>query len=118
MSPVGKGPLKHEALRDLDLPDLGWFQFTYVLATETVLVVFSEKPHSWLGDLGPDAFVEPDAYMRAFDLDTGALLAQVELPDSPSGSPISYMASGRQYIVVPVNGENHAPQLLALALPE
>ena len=44
MSPVGKGPVKHEALRGLDLPAMGWFHYNYVLATETVLVVVSHKP--------------------------------------------------------------------------
>ena len=117
MSAVGKGPLKHKALRDLDLPDLGWLHYNYALATETVLAVASPNPDRG-GDLRREDFVGPVPYLRAFDLDTGAVLAEVELPADPYGNPISYMAGGRQYIVLPVNGERWTPLLLALALPE
>ena len=117
MSPVGRGPVRHEALRDLDLPDLGWFHYNYVLATRTVLVVASARPY-WWGDLGRDAFVEDGPRLRAFDLDSGAVLAEMELPGNPNGSPISYVSDGRQYIVLPVNNDNWTPQLVALALPE
>ena len=117
MSPVGKGPVLHEALRDLDLPDLGWFQYNYVLATQTLLLVASEKPF-WWGDLNRKDFVEKEPYLRAYDLTTSALLAEMELPGNPSGSPISYVTDGRQYIVFPINDEDRVPQLLALALPQ
>ena len=107
----------HKALRDLDLPDLGWLHYNYALATETVLAVASPNPDRG-GDLRREDFVGPVPYLRAFDLDTGAVLAEVELPADPYGNPISYMAGGRQYIVLPVNGERWTPLLLALALPE
>ena len=29
MSPVGKGPINHKALRDLDLPAMGWFHYNF-----------------------------------------------------------------------------------------
>ena len=117
MSPVGKGPVNHKALRDLDLPAMGWFHYNYILATETVLVVVSHNPE-WWGDLRDDDFAEQGPYLRAFDLDTGAVLAEMEFPGNPNGSPISYMANGRQYIVFPINDDDGGPQLLALALPE
>ena len=117
MSPVGQGPINHKALRDLDLPAMGWFHYNYVLATETVLVVVSQRP-GWWGDVSGDAFVENGPYLRAFDLDTGAVLTEMEFPGNPNGSPISYMADGRQYIVFPINSDDWVPQLLALALPE
>ena len=116
MSPVGKGPINHKALRDLDLPAMGWFHYNFILATETVLVVVSQRP-GWWGDVS-DAFVEKGPYLRAFDLDTGAVLAEMEFPGQPNGSPISYMADGRQYIVFPINSDEWVPQLLALALPK
>ena len=117
MRPVGQGPVNHKALRDLDLPAMGWFHYNYILATETVLVVVSQQP-DWWGDLSDNDFVEQGPYLRAFDLDTGAVLAEMEFPGSPNGSPISYMANGRQYIVFPINDDDGGPQLLALALPE
>ena len=117
MSPVGQGPVNHKALRDLDLPPMGWFHYNFILATETVLVVVSQQP-DWWGDLRDDDFIEQAPYLRAFDLDTGAVLAEMEFPGNPNGSPISYMANGRQYIVFPINDDDGGPQLVALALPE
>ena len=117
MSPVGQGPVNHRALRDLDLPAMGWFHYNFILATETVLVVVSQQP-DWWGDLSDFNFVEQGPYLRAFDLDTGAVLAEMEFPGRPYGSPISYMADGRQYIVFPINDDRGVPQLVALALPE
>ena len=117
MSPVGQGPVNHRALRDLDLPAMGWFHYNFILATETVLVVVSQQP-DWWGDLSDYNFVEQGPYLRAFDLDTGAVLAEMEFPGQPNGSPISYMADGRQYIVFPINDDRGVPQLVALALPE
>ena len=117
MSAVGKGPIKHKALSDLDLPALGWFQYNFVLATETILVVASGRP-TWWGALSADNFVEKGPYLRAFDLRTGEVLVEMELPANPNGSPMTYMADGRQYIVFPVNNDDWQPQLLAFALPE
>ncbi len=118
MSPVGRGPVNHPALRGLDLPPLGWFDRSFPLATETVLVLATGFPRG-LERPGAEAFVEPGPRLRAFDLETGAVLAELKLRDNPGGSPISYMVDGRQYLVIPINGyDSWAPQLLALALPE
>ena len=116
MSPVGRGPVNHPALRGLDLPPLGWFDRSFPLATETVLILATGMPRSL--PPGAGAFVDLGACLRAFDLETGAVLAEVKLRDQPEGSPVSYMVDGRQYLVVPVNGAPGAPQLLALTLPE
>ena len=118
MSPVGRGPVNHPALRGLDLPPLGWFDRSFPLATETVLVLAT----GWARGLthpGAEAFVDLGPRLRAFDLETGAVLAEVRLRDQPGGNPISYLVDGRQYLVIPVNSDDSwAPQLLALALPE
>ena len=60
-----------------------------------------------------------EAYLRAFDLDTGELVGEIELPGNAYGSPMTYMVDGRQYIAVPMGNSNSAPVLvgLALALP-
>ena len=39
---VGKGPVNHPALKDLDLPDMGWNNRTFVLATPNLLLATSE----------------------------------------------------------------------------
>jgi len=38
--------------------------------------------------------------LRAFDKKDGRILAAVELPAAPSGTPMTYMAGGKQYLVL------------------
>jgi len=56
------------------------------------------------------------ALLRAYDKVTGADVGAVEMPDKQTGSPMTYMVNGRQYIVVAVSGVDGA-QLIAYALP-
>jgi quinoprotein glucose dehydrogenase len=51
--------------------------------------------------------------IRAFDKATGKVLATLDLPGSPHGTPMTYMANGKQYVVV----ATFDAQLVALALP-
>ncbi len=117
---VGKGPVDHPALKDLDLPDMGWGNRTFVLATPNLLLATSQGPHG-LADAGEDYFVDRDAYLRAYDLASGAEIGRVELPSNAYGAPMSYTAGGRQYVVVPLGnslGEfGRPPELVALAIP-
>ena len=114
---IGRGPILHEKLRDLDLPDLGWFQNNYAIVTHTMLLVSSQRPY-WWGNLGQENFVERQPYLRAFDLDTGDILAEMPLAGDPGGNPISYMVGERQYLVFPINDDHGVPQLLALTLAQ
>jgi glucose dehydrogenase len=41
----------------------------------------------------------------------------MELPSGVSNAPMTYMADGKQYIVVAVSGSDHAGEFIALALP-
>lgn len=52
--------------------------------------------------------------LRAFDKATGKVVAVIELPATPSGTPMTYLAGGKQYIVLAVNDG----RLVALGLPE
>ena len=52
----------------------------------------------------------------ARDKATGAVVASVDLPGGPIGTPMTYLHEGRQYIALTVGGE--VPELVALALPE
>jgi quinoprotein glucose dehydrogenase len=38
--------------------------------------------------------------LRAFDKATGKTIAEIPLPAQPSGTPMTYMAGGKQYIVL------------------
>ena len=113
---VGKGPVDHPALKGLDLPDMGWSNRTFVLATPNLLLATSEDPHG-LADAGEDYFVDRDAYLRAYDLASGEEMGRVELPRNAYGAPMSYTAGGRQYVVVPVGRSGRPPELVALAIP-
>jgi len=120
MVPVGAGPVDHPALKGLDLPDMGWDNRTFVVATPKLLLAASQDPRD-LGEAGGDHFVDRDAYLRAYDLNTGKFVGRVELPSNAYAQPMSYMAKGRQYVVVSV-GNDHSeperpPELVALAVP-
>ena len=56
------------------------------------------------------------ALLRAYDKATGADVGAVEMPDKQTGSPMTYMVNGKQYIVLAVSGVDGA-QLIAYALP-
>jgi len=52
-------------------------------------------------------------FLRAFDKTNGKVIAEIVLPGQPNGTPMTYMAGGKQYIVVgPADGK-----LVALNLP-
>ncbi len=119
MIPSGEGPRDHPALRDLKLPRLGWPLRTFVLATRTLLFAAQEGP------VGPERRVDGrleadhtvrDASLRAYDKATGADVARIDLPANATGSPMTYMLGGRQFIVVAVGGSNLPAELVALAL--
>ena len=113
---VGKGPVNHPALKGLDLPDMGWNNRTFILATPNLLLATSDDPHD-LADAGRDYFVDRDAYLRAYELASGAGIGRVELPSNAYGAPMSYTAGGRQYVVVPLGNGERPPELVALAIP-
>jgi quinoprotein glucose dehydrogenase len=57
------------------------------------------------------------AMLRAYDKKTGAEVGATWLPAPQSGSPMSYMVDGRQFIIVAVSGGNYSGEYLAFALP-
>ncbi|MES1257034.1 MAG: pyrroloquinoline quinone-dependent dehydrogenase [Acidobacteriota bacterium] len=54
---------------------------------------------------------------RALDKKTGAILHEMQLPATATGIPMTYMADGRQFIVVAVGAVGFPAELVALALP-
>ena len=54
---------------------------------------------------------------RAYDKRTGEVVAAITLPANPTGSPMSYMLNGKQYICVAAATMESPAELLALALP-
>ncbi len=64
----------------------------------------------------------PDAYIRAFDTETGRELWKAKLPAGGKATPMTYLGSdGRQYLAIAAGGDGalfgHADEVLAFALP-
>jgi quinoprotein glucose dehydrogenase len=57
------------------------------------------------------------AMLRAYDKATGKEVGSVFLPAPQSGSPMTYMAGGKQYIVIAVSGGNYSGEYIAFTLP-
>ncbi|HXS12040.1 MAG TPA: pyrroloquinoline quinone-dependent dehydrogenase [Acidobacteriaceae bacterium] len=57
-----------------------------------------------------------DAALRAYDARTGKELWKGELPATPSGTPMTYVAGGRQYVVIATGDDRHSDALVAFAL--
>jgi glucose dehydrogenase len=121
--PLGEGPRKHPLLAPLDLPRLGSPRRGFPLVTKTLLFAAQQgrqtgqrRAHDrpWV-QIFTFAALEPT--LEVFDKKTGELLAQIELPTNAHGALMTYMARGRQYIVIPVGGANIPAELVALSLP-
>jgi len=56
--------------------------------------------------------------LRAYDKRTGRELAALQLPAPQSGSPMTYMLDGRQFLVIAVSSNDHPGELIAYALPQ
>jgi quinoprotein glucose dehydrogenase len=58
------------------------------------------------------------AMLRAYDKATGRQVGAVLMPAPQSGSPMTYMVDGMQYIVVAVSGGSYSGEYIAYSLPE
>ncbi len=64
-----------------------------------------------------DAAHPRGAMLRAYDKATGKEVGAVWMPAPQSGSPMTYMVDGKQYIVVAVSGGAYSGEYIAYALP-
>ena len=56
--------------------------------------------------------------LRAYDKMTGNEVGAVYMPAPQSGSPMTYMLNGKQYLVVTVGGANYSGEVIAYKLPD
>lgn len=122
MTPVGNGPRFHPALRHLDLPPLGWDRRIFPLATRTLLFAAQQGIWTVRGVSPKGNSIESDlqnqeAFLRAYDLKDGHLIAEIPLPGNATGGPITYVAGDKQFIAIPIGGASHPAELIALSLP-
>jgi quinoprotein glucose dehydrogenase len=102
----------HPALKGLNIPRTGRQSNTIgVLLTKTLMIA---------GE--PGTFTVPDgrqgAMLRAYDKPTGREVGAVYLPAGQTGTPMTYMLKGKQYIVLAVAGQGFPGELLAFRLPD
>ena len=98
------------ALKGLTIPRTGRGGIIGVLVTKA-LVVAGES------GVGVTASGARGAMLRAYDKTTGKEVGAVFMPAQQSGSPMTYMLNGRQYIVLAISGGNYSGELLAFRLP-
>jgi glucose dehydrogenase/cytochrome c5 len=111
MVPNGDGPRNHPLLKDLNLPPLGNEGRPVALLTKSLLFL-GDSSNAVMGRAG----VAGPAKFRAYDKTSGALVAEIDLPVGATGGPMTYMADGTQYIVVPVGGKAYGAGWVALGL--
>ncbi len=98
------------ALKGIDIPRTGRPGIIGTLTTKTLLIAgeagFFTTPNGQRG-----------AMLRAYDKSTGKEVGAVYIPAPQSGSPMTYMVNGRQYLVVAISGGAYSGELLAFRLP-
>ena len=58
------------------------------------------------------------AMLRAYDKATGKEVGAVYMPAPQSGSPMTYMLNGKQYIVLAISSGSYSAELIAFRLPD
>jgi quinoprotein glucose dehydrogenase len=97
------------ALKGLNIPRTGRPGLLGPLVTKTLVIC---------GESG--FFTTPSgvrgAMLRAYDKATGKEVGAVYMPAPQTGTPMTYMLNGEQYIVLAISGGNYAGELVAFRL--
>ena len=100
----------HPALKGVSIPRTGRDGRIGTLVTKSLVIA---------GEGG--FFTLPDgrrgAMLRAYDKATGKDAGEVYMPAPQTGSPMTYMLNGKQYIVLAIGGGTYSSELVAFALP-
>jgi quinoprotein glucose dehydrogenase len=99
------------ALKGLTIPRTG--QETYNIGTliTKTLVIAGE------GQVTTTSDHPRGAMLRAYDKQSGKEVGAVFMPAPQSGSPMTYMYNGKQYIVVAISGGPYSGEYIAFSLP-
>jgi len=102
----------HPALKGLNIPRTGRSANTIGLLITKSLLIAGE----------PGTFTLPDgrqgAMLRAYDKSSGKERGAVYMPTGQTGTPMTYMLGGKQYIVIAIAAANYPAELVAFRLPE
>jgi quinoprotein glucose dehydrogenase len=101
----------HPALKGLNIPRTGRPGFFGVLVTKT-LVIAGER-----GTITTPSG-QQGALLRAYGKATGKQVGSVSMPAGATGTPMTYMLNGQQYIALAIGGPGFPAELIAFKLTE
>ena len=107
------------ALKGLKIPNTGQPGSVGLLVTKNLVVLGDSQLTTTTTDMDiPAERRHPrGAMLRAYDKTSGKEVGAVFMPAPQSGSPMSYMVDGKQYIIVAVSGGSYSGEYIAYALP-
>ncbi len=94
------------ALKGLDIPRTGRPGVFGVLVTKTLLIC------------GERNAGKSPTMLRAYDKATGKEVGAVPIPVGQTGTPMTYMFNGKQYIALAIAGPGFPAELIAFRLPD
>jgi quinoprotein glucose dehydrogenase len=93
------------ALKGLNIPRTGRAGIIGTLVTSTLVIA---------GEAGNATYPQGrGAMLRAYDKTNGKEVGAVFMPAPQTGSPMTYMVNGEQYIVVAIGGADHPAEFVA-----
>ena len=101
----------HPLLKGIDLPRTGQNGSIGLVVTKSLVILGDRQVAAPPGR-------PRGAMLRAYDKESGKEVGEVLMPAGQTGSPMTYMLDGRQYIVIAVGGPGFPGEYLAFALPE
>ncbi len=111
--PHGEAPdniRNHRLLEGVELPRTGWPGRIGLVVTKTLVIAGDSALHTTeSGEVG--------AMLRAYDKATGEEVGSVYMGAPQSGSPMTYMVDGTQYVVVAGSGGGRTGRLTAFRVP-
>jgi quinoprotein glucose dehydrogenase len=100
----------HPALKGVTIPRTGRAGRIGTLVTRSLVIAgeagFATQPDGRRG-----------ALLRAYDKATGQDAGAVYMPAPQTGSPMTYMINGKQYLVLAIGGGTYSAELVAYRLP-
>jgi quinoprotein glucose dehydrogenase len=100
------------ALKGMNIPRTGQTSYnigtlltkTLVIAGDSMVTTTADHPRG--------------AMLRAYDQASGKEVGAVWMPAPQSGSPMTFMHNGKQYIIIAVSGGNYSGEYICYSLPE
>jgi quinoprotein glucose dehydrogenase len=102
----------HPALKGLNIPRTGQSGYNIGTLITKTLVIAGD------GQVTTTAEHPRGAMLRAYNKATGKEVGAVWMAAQQSGSPMTYMLNGKQYIIVAISGGAYSGEYVAFTLPE